>query len=134
DFIRKENRYPSEDEALGWAMQLCELLEDPGNGFRVLSPKNIYVENGNHWSTAHPPITSDVSEALFRLGALLHFLTTRSPFQISHYLDGPPAVRERNPQISVRFESMIVKLLQNVRSLRYSNFQELKDDLSQLQK
>jgi outer membrane protein assembly factor BamB len=134
DFIRKENRYPSEEEALGWAMQLCDLLEDPGNGYRVLSPKNIYVENGNHWSTAHPPVTPDVSEALFRLGALLHFLTTRNPFQISHYLDGPPVVRERNPQISVRFESMIVKLLQNVRSLRYSNFQELKDDLTQLQK
>jgi|GEM_PF-5329799 len=134
DYIRKENRYPSEEEALQWAMQLCDLLEEPGKGFRMLSPKNIYVENGNHWSTAHPPITSDDSEALFRMGAVLHFLTTRSPFRISHYLDGPPAVRELNPQISVRFESMIVRLLQNIRALRYSNLQELKDDLSQLQK
>jgi outer membrane protein assembly factor BamB len=134
DYIRKENRYPSEEEALQWAMQLCDLLNDSTSGLRMLSPKNIYVENGNHWSTAHPPITTDSSEALFRLGAVLHFLTTRNPFRISHYLDGPPSVRERNPQISVRFEAIIMKLLQNIRALRYSNIQELRDDLTQLQK
>ncbi|MCI0605190.1 PQQ-binding-like beta-propeller repeat protein [bacterium] len=134
DFIRKENRYPSEEEALIWALQLCDIMEDSAGGFRMLSPKNVYVENGNRWSTAHPPLTDDVSEALFRFGALLHFLLTRNPFRISHYLDGPPAVRERNPQISVRFESIIVKLLQNVRSLRYSSVPEFKEDLNQLQR
>ena len=134
DYIRKENRYPSEQEALGWALQLCDLLVDPSGGFRMLSPKNVYVENGNQWSTAHPPLTSDESEALFRVGSVLHFLLTRNPFRISHYLDGPPSVRERNPQISVRLESIVMKSLQNVRSLRYSTVLELKEDLTQLQK
>ena len=134
DFIRKENRYPSEEEALGWAIQLCDLLEDPGGGYRVLSPKNVYIENGNGWSTAHPPVTHDQSEALFRVGAVLHFLLTRNPFRISHYLDGPPPVREKNPQISVRFESIVIKLLQTVRSMRYPGLAELKEDLNQLKK
>jgi outer membrane protein assembly factor BamB len=134
DFIRKENLYPSEEQGLQWTLQLFDLLQNPSGGYRVLNPKNIYVENGNHWSTAQPAVTTDVSEALFRIGAVLHFLLTRSPFQISHYLDGPPAIRERNPQISVRFESIIMKMLQNVRALRYSDFQEVKDDLTQLQK
>jgi hypothetical protein len=129
DYIRKENRYPSEEESLGWAMQLCDLLQDPAGGFRMLSPKNIYVQNGNQWSTAHPPMTSDESEALFRLGAVLHFLLTRNPFRISHYLDGPPPVRDKNPQISVRLESIVSRLLQNVRSLRYTGLQELKEEI-----
>lgn len=134
DFIRKENRYPSEEEALGWALKLCDLVEDPAGGYRMLSPKNVYVENGSAWSTAHPPQTLDQSEALFRFGAVLHFLLTRDPFRISHYLDGPPAVREKNPQISVRLESIVIKLLQNVRSMRYSTLAELKEDLAMLKK
>jgi outer membrane protein assembly factor BamB len=134
DFIRKENRYPSEEEALLWALQLCDIFQDPAGGYRILSPKNVYVENGNRWSTAHPPVTKDESEALFRVGAVMHFLLTRDPFRISHYLDGPPPVRERNPQISVRFESIVIKLLQNVRSMRYSTLAELREDLDQLQK
>ena len=134
DFVRKENRYPNEEEALNWASQLCDLAMDPAGGFRLLSPKNVYIENGNPWSTAHPPMTNDQSEALFRIGAVLHFLMTRNPFRISHYLDGPPAVREKNPQISVRFESIVIKLLQNVRSMRYAEVQELRQDLDQLKK
>ncbi len=134
DFVRKENRYPSEEEALQWSLRLCDLLEEPGNGYRMLSPKNIYLENGNTWSTANPPVTKDGSEAIFRAGAIIHFLLTRNPFRISHYLDGPPSIRERNPQISVRFESIVLRLLQNVRALRYASLQELREDLQQLQK
>ena len=134
DLAKNENRYPSEEEALRWAIQLCDLVGGEGGNHPLLSPKNIYVENGNKWTTAHPPVTRDASEALFRMGAVLHYLLTRKHFQISHYLDGPPAIRERNPQISVRLESIVLRLLQNIRSLRYPSVQDLRDDLERLQK
>lgn len=134
DFARKENRYPSEEEALQWAIRLCDLLENSDGTFKLISAKSIYIENDDRWVTAHPPITNDSSEALYRLGVVLHSLLTRMPFQISHYLDGPPSVRERNPQISVRLESIVSRLLQNIRSLRYSSLSELKQDLERLQK
>ncbi len=134
DFARKENRYPSEEEALQWAIRLCDLVENADGIYPLLGSKSIYIENENRWVTAHPPVTNDSSEALYRLGVVLHSLLTRMPFQISHYLDGPPSVRERNPQISVRLESIVSRLLQNVRSLRYSSIQELRVDLERLQK
>jgi outer membrane protein assembly factor BamB len=134
DFARKENRYPSEEEALQWASRLCDLFQGSEEVFPLISAKAIYIENGESWTIAHPPTTPDESEALYRLGVVLHSLLTRMPFQISHYLDGPPSVRERNPQISVRLEAIVTKLLQNIRSLRYVSLAELKQDLDRLQK
>jgi outer membrane protein assembly factor BamB len=134
DFAKKENRYPSEEEGLQWAVRLCDLVESSNGNYPLMSAKSIYIENDNHWVTAHPPVTTDPSEALYRLGVVLHSLLTRLPFQISHYLDGPPPVRERNPQISVRLESIVSRLLQNIRSLRYSSLSELRLDIERLQK
>jgi outer membrane protein assembly factor BamB len=134
DFIRKENRYPAEEEALDWALQVCALLElSPGN-YRFLDEKSIYIENGNRWTTANPPLSTDASEALFRAGAILHFALTRTPFRISHHLDGPPSIRAVNPQISVRFEAVVLRLLQTVRALRYAGVAELREDLEKLRK
>lgn len=134
DFAKKENRYPSEEEALQWAIRLCDLVQNSQGAFPLIGAKAIYIENDDRWVTAHPPSTTDESEALYRLGVVLHSLLTRMPFQISHYLDGPPSVRERNPQISVRLESIVSRLLQNIRSLRYSSLSELRVDLERLQK
>ena len=134
DFARKENRYPSEEEALEWALRLCDLVKEQEGAYPLISAKSIYIENDDQWVTAHPPVTTDPSEALYRLGVVLHYLLTRMPFQISHYLDGPPSVRERNPQISVRMESIVSRLLQNIRSLRYSSLPELREDLERLKK
>lgn len=134
DFIRKENRYPSEEEALEWALQLTGLIEPAPGSYCLVEPKGIYIENGNHWTTPHPPVSSDASEALFRAGAVLHFLLTRTPFRISHYLDGPPPIRILNPQISVRFESVVLKLLQTQRAFRYASVAELREDLERLKK
>src|SRR5438034_5452081 len=90
DFVRKSNRYPSEEEALGWALQLAELVNSSDGKFRLLDPKNVYLENDTHWTIASANDTDQPSDALFRLGAILHFLITRTPFRISHYLDGLP--------------------------------------------
>ncbi len=134
DVVKKENRYPAEEEALQWALQLCDLVQDQSGMFPLLSPKNIYIENDSRWTTAHPPSTTDPSEALFRLGTVLHYMLTRKPFRISHYLDSPPSVREQNPQISVRLEAMVSRLVQTIRAFRYSSVQELREDLQRLQK
>lgn len=134
DFAKSKNVYPGEDEALGHALRLCALVDSQNGEYPLLNPRNIYIENDERWVTAHPPMTRDCSEALFRVGAVLHSLVTRSPFRISHYLDGPPSVQERNPQISVRFESIISRLLQNVRAMRYLSVTELREDLDRLQK
>jgi hypothetical protein len=107
DLTRKENRYPTEEEGLQLALHLCELIAPKDGNFPLITPKNIYIENEKTWSAANPPVSNDPSEALFRVGAVLHYLLTRQPFHISHYLDGPPPIRERNPQISVRFESIV---------------------------
>lgn len=134
DFTKQSNRYPSEEEALKSAIDLCKLIDFQNGNYPLLNPRNIYIENDVRWVTAHPPVTSDSTEALFRLGAVLHYFLTRNPFQISHFLDGPPPVRERNPQISVRLEGIVSRLLQTVRSQRYSNVSELRQDLERLQK
>jgi outer membrane protein assembly factor BamB len=134
DFAKNRNQYPTEEESLEHALRLCSLVDSQNGEYPLLNPKNIYIENDERWVTAHPPVTKDCSEALFRLGAVLHSLVTRSPFRISHYLDGPPSVHERNPQISVRFESIIARLLQNIRAMRYLNVVELRDDLERLKK
>ncbi len=134
DVVKKENRYPSEEEALQWALQLCDLVQDQSGVFPLLSSKNIYIENDSHWTTAHPPSTTDPSEALFRLGTVLHYLLTRKPFRISHYLDGPPSIREQNPQISVRLEAIVNRLVQTVRAFRFSTITEYREDLQRLQK
>src|SRR5438045_3672932 len=105
DFVRKSNRYPPEEEALAWALQLADLISTNNGKFRLLDPKNVYLENDARWTIANPKETDQPSDALFRLGALLHFLITRMPFRISHYLDGPPGIRRWNPQISIRFET-----------------------------
>lgn len=134
DYIKKENRYPGEEEALEWAIQVCDLLESAPGDYCLLDSKNIYLENGNRWTTANPPHSTDASEALFRAGAILHFALTRAPFRISHHLDGPPSIRAVNPQISVRFEAVLLKLLQTVRALRYATVADLREDLEKLKK
>jgi outer membrane protein assembly factor BamB len=134
DASREANRYPTEEEALEAALRLCDLLEPGGGSYPLLNPGNVYIENDTRWVTANPPLTADLSEALYHLGAVLHFLVTRASFQVSYYLDGPMLVRQRNPQISVRFEAIVTRLLENVRSLRYSGIAELREDLVRLQK
>lgn len=133
DFAKQLNRYPSEEEALQWALQICELIDSKDGNYPLLSPRNVYIENGDRWVTAHPPVMSDSSEALFRAGVILYYLLARTPFEISHYLDSVPSIRERNPQISVRLESIVLRLLQNIRALRYLSIQEFREDLQRLQ-
>ncbi|PWT89742.1 MAG: hypothetical protein C5B54_08420 [Acidobacteria bacterium] len=134
DFVKQQNRYPGEEEVLQWAIQIGNLLETDAGTYPLLDYKNIYVENDTRWTTANPPVTSDASEALFRTGVVLYYLLTREHFQISYYLDGPPAVRQKNPQISVRFESIALRLLQNIRSLRYNSVSDFRSDMLRLQK
>lgn len=134
DYTRHSNQLPREEEALAFALNLCSLLQPQDGGYPLLSPRNIYIENDVRWVTAQTPSTSDASEALFRAGAVLHYLIARTPFRISYYLDGPPQVRERNPQISVRFEAIVSRLLQNQRALRYASPSELESDLQRLKK
>ena len=132
DYARHSNQLPREEEALVFALNLCALLQPQDGGYPLLSPRNIYIENDANWVTAQTPSTNDPAEALFRAGAVLHYLIARTPFRISYYLDGPPQVRERNPQISVRFEAIVSKLLQNQRALRYASVAELESDLQRL--
>jgi outer membrane protein assembly factor BamB len=132
DYIRKENRYPAEEEGLAWALQLCNLIEPQPGNYCLIDPRTVYIENDEQWTTPLPPSTKDPAQALFRLGIILHYLLTRLPFQISVYLDGPPSIKTRNPQISVRFETMILRLLSTVRSLGYSSVAEFKQDLENL--
>lgn len=134
DLSRHRNEYPGEEEALEFALKLCGLLKQDNGAYPLLSPRNIYVENDVRWVTAQTPMTGDATEALFRAGAVLHHLLTRTPFRISYYLDGPAQVRERNPRISVRFEAIVSRLLQNQRALRYSEIAELENDLLRLKK
>jgi outer membrane protein assembly factor BamB len=134
DFTSNKNEYPSEEESLHSAIELCNLIDHNQGDYPLLHPKNIYIENDTRWVTAHPPLTPDASEALFRVGAVLHYLMTRTPFRISHFLDGPPPVRERNPQISIRLEAIVTRLLQTVRSQRYLAVSELRQDLERLEK
>lgn len=134
DYTRQRNKYPDEEEGLDYALKISGLLAPQDGGLPLLGPRNIYIENDVRWQTAHPHATSDEPEALFRAGAVLHYLLTRSPFRISYYLDGPPAVRERNPQISVRMEAIVSRLLQNQRALRYPTVAELESDLQKLKK
>lgn len=134
DLSRHRNEYPGEDEALDYALKICGLLQQDNGNYPLLSPRNIYVENDVRWVTAQTPVTRDATEALFRAGAVLHHLVTRAPFCISYYLDGPPQVRDRNPRISVRMETILSRLLQNQRALRYASVAELEGDLQRLKK